>query len=161
MSEQSGDGGQGSEQPAGPQFSLQRIYLKDVSFESPRSPGGFRGQWKPKVNLELNSRFGQIEGSLFEVVLSVTATTLDESDEVIYLVEVQQAGIFSVSGLDGAQLDKTLGSFCPNLLFPYAREVIDSIVVRGSFPPLMLAPVNFDAIYEQSLAQRAQQQEPH
>ncbi len=144
----------------GAQFSLQRIYLKDLSFESPKAPGTFRTQWKPKVNLELNSRYAEIEESHFEVVLSLTATTRDESEEVIYLVEIQQAGIFMIKGLEGDALEQTLGSFCPNVLFPYAREAIDSIVTRGSFPPLMLAPVNFDAIFEQARAQRAAQQNP-
>ncbi|MDZ7685212.1 MAG: protein-export chaperone SecB [Gammaproteobacteria bacterium] len=144
----------------GAQFSLQRIYMKDMSFESPRSPAGFRGQWRPKVNLELNSRYSEIEESHYEVVLSLTTTARDDADEVVYLVEVQQAGIFLVKGMAGDALQQTLGSFCPNVLFPYAREAIDSIVTRGSFPPLMLAPVNFDAIYEQAKAQREQKEHP-
>ncbi|HAK50374.1 MAG TPA: protein-export chaperone SecB [Gammaproteobacteria bacterium] len=141
------------------QFALQRIYVKDASFESPKSPHGFRGQWKPKVNLELNSRHELIENSLYEVVLNVTVTAATEDDEVMYLVEVQQAGIFLVDGLEENARLHTLGSFCPNVLFPYAREVVDSMVLKGSFPPLMLNPVNFDAIYQQSLAEQARKED--
>lgn len=132
------------------QLMLQRIYLKDMSFESPASPGSFRESWKPKIGLELNSRNSNIENTLYEVVLSITVTAKNEQDQVIYLTEVQQAGIFHIEGLDELTLQHTLGAFCPGVLFPYARETIDGLVVKGSFPPLMLAPVNFDAIYEQS-----------
>ncbi len=141
------------------QFALQRIYLKDSSFESPKSPLGFREQWKPKVNLELNSRHDLIENSLYQVVLRMTVTVSTEDDELMYLVEVQQAGVFLVDGLEENARLHTLGSFCPNVLFPYAREVIDSLVVKGSFPPLMLSPVNFDAIYQQSLVEQARKED--
>ena len=141
------------------QFALQRIYLKDSSFESPKSPHGFREQWKPKVNLELNSRYFMIENGLYEVVLHVTVSASTEDDGLMYLVEVQQAGVFLVDGLEENARLHTLGSFCPNVLFPYAREVIDSLVVKGSFPPLMLSPVNFDAIYQQSLVEQARKED--
>ena len=141
------------------QFALQRIYLKDASFESPKSPHGFREQWKPKVNLELNSRHDLIENSLYQVVLRMTVTVSTEDDELMYLVEVQQAGVFLVDGLEENARLHTLGSFCPNVLFPYAREVVDSLVVKGSFPPLMLNPVNFDAIYQQSLVEQARKED--
>ena len=156
MSEQQQDT---SEKPANRQFALQRIYLKDASFESPGSPNSFRVGWKPKINLELNTKHGSLEeGDLWEVVLSLTVTAKTENDEVMYLAEVQQSGIFHVSGLDEESLAHTLGSFCPSVLFPYAREAIDSLVVKGSFPPLMLSPVNFDAIFEQSRLAQAQQE---
>lgn len=156
MSEQDLGAGQPGPEQQGVQFALQRIYLKDSSFESPRSPEVFRAQWKPKVNLELNTRSEQVEEGLYEVVLSVTATMKDESEEVVYLIEIQQAGIFMIKGADGEQLSRMLGTLCPGVLFPYARESIDSIVSRGSFPPLLLAPVNFEAIYEQARAQQQQ-----
>ena len=141
-------------------FSVQRIYLKDSSFESPRSPDGFRDQWKPKVNLELNSSHKLIEGSLYEVVLSLTVTaTAEETDAIMYLVQVDQAGIFLIELLEENARLQMLGSFCPNILFPYAREVIDSVVTKGSFPPLMLSPVNFDAIYQQGLAEKARRED--
>jgi preprotein translocase subunit SecB len=142
--------------PAGAQFALQRIFVKDASFESPRAPEIFRSQWKPKVNMELNSSHNKIEGDLYEVVIQVTITARSDNDEVVYLTEVQQAGIFLIKGLEAEAMLQTLGAFCPSVLFPYAREAVDNLVIKGSFPPLMLAPVNFDAIYEQT---RRQQQE--
>jgi preprotein translocase subunit SecB len=142
-------------QGAGAQFVLQRIYIRDSSFESPRAPQSFLGQWKPKINLELNSRSTRIDEDVHEVVLVVTVTARSDEDEVLYLAEVQQAGVFLVKGFSGDTLEQTLGSFCPGVLFPYAREALDAMVVKGSFPPLMLAPVNFDAIYEQTRQQRA------
>ncbi|MCH7743347.1 MAG: protein-export chaperone SecB [Proteobacteria bacterium] len=145
--------------PEGTQFALQRIYLKDASFESPGSPNSFRVGWKPKINLELNTKHGMVEGGdLWEVVLGLTVTAKTENDEVMYLVEVQQAGIFYISGLEEERLAHTLGSFCPSVLFPYAREAIDSLVLKGSFPPLMLSPVNFDALFEQSRLAKARQE---
>ena len=140
-------------------FALQRIYLKDSSFESPRSPGCFRGQWQPKVNLELNSRFTSIDTDIYEVVLHVTVTARNAEDEIVYLAEVQQAGIFNIQGLAPDALNRTLGSFCPSVLFPYAREAIDTFVTKGSFPALMLAPVNFDAIYDHAQQQQQEQQQ--
>jgi preprotein translocase subunit SecB len=139
----------------GPQFSLQRIYVRDLSFEAPKSPAIFRQEWAPAVSLDLNTRQKQLEGDFYEVVLTLSVT-VNTGDEVAFIVEVQQAGIFLIKGLDAASLSHTLGAFCPNLLFPYARETIDSLVVRGSFPALMLAPVNFDALYAQEL-QRMQE----
>lgn len=155
MSETNGDTGEKTE---GKQFALQRIYLKDASFESPGSPDSFRVGWKPKINLELNTKHGILEGGdLWEVVLSLTVIAKTEDDAVMYLAEVQQAGIFHIKGLDEERQAHTLGSFCPTVLFPYAREAIDSLVLKGSFPPLMLAPVNFDALFEQSRLAKARQ----
>jgi len=140
------------------QFALQRIYVKDTSFESPKSPHGFREKWEPKINLELGSKHSFIEGDLYEVVLNVTITAQTEEDEVMYLVEVQQAGIFMCQGFDEDARLQTLGSSCPTILFPYARELVDSLVLKGSFPPLMLSPVNFEAIYQQRLADQARRE---
>ena len=131
---------------------LQRIYVKDVSFESPKSPEAFLKKWKPKVELELNTSNVSIGEDDFEVTLGLTVTAKNEAEEVIYLIELQQSGIFLIRGMSEEGIAQTLGSFCPNVLFPYAREAIDSIVTKGSFPPLMLAPVNFDAIYAQARA---------
>ena len=144
-----------------PQFQMQRIYTKDISFESPATPDVFRKQWQPKVNVDLNTKSEGIdEEGNFEVVLSVTVTTKVE-EETAFLVEVQQAGIFSIKGFEGEDLRRVLGTAAPNILFPYAREAIDTLCVKGGFPPVMLAPVNFDALYQQALAQaqaQAQQQ---
>lgn len=140
------------------QFVLRRIYIKDASFESPQSPKGFVTQWKPKINLDLNARHTEIESNLYEVVLHVTVTAKSEEDIVMYLVEVQQAGIFLVQGMEEEAKKQTLGSYCPNLLFPYAREAVDNLVLKGSFPPLMLGPVNFESIYYQIQAEKARHQ---
>jgi preprotein translocase subunit SecB len=140
-----------TEDAEAPQFSLQRIYVRDLSFEAPKSPAIFRQEWTPSVSLDLNTRQKSLEGDFYEVVLTLSVT-VSNGEEVAFIVEVQQAGIFLIKGLDAASMSHTLGAFCPNLLFPYARETIDSLVVRGSFPALMLAPVNFDALYAQELA---------
>lgn len=134
------------------QFILQRIYVKDMSFESPKSPDSFLKQWKPQINLELNTANSALSDDNYEVVLSVTVTAKNEEDEVLYLAEVQQAGVFMIKGMKEEAMGQTLASFCPNVLFPYAREAIDTVVTKGSFPALMLAPVNFDAIYAQAKA---------
>jgi preprotein translocase subunit SecB len=133
-----------------PKFAIQRIYLKDVSFESPGSPESFRQSPKPSVNLDLNARHVAVEPGVWEVILSLTLTATDDNQKTLYLAEVQQAGIFVIDGLDESGKDHMLAAFCPSILFPYARENIDSLIVKGSFPPLMLAPVNFDALYEQA-----------
>jgi preprotein translocase subunit SecB len=141
-----------SEQTQESTFVLQRIYVKDVSFESPRPQEAFLKQWKPSVALELNSSNVSIGEDNFEVTLGLTVTAKNEAEEVIYLIELQQSGIFLIKGMTEEVLGQMLGSFCPSVLFPYAREAIDSIVTKGSFPPLMLAPVNFEAIYAQAAA---------
>ena len=134
-----------------PQFNIQRVYTKDVSFETPNSPAVFQKEWNPEVKLDLDTRSDKLEDNTFEVVLSLTVTArIDE--EVAFLCEVQQAGIFSVPSLDDPQMAHMLAAFCPNILFPYAREALDSLVTRGSFPALMLSPVNFDALYAQEMA---------
>jgi len=155
MTDQPTNGGIANEEAEAPQFSLQRIYIRDLSFEAPKSPAIFRQEWTPSVSLDLNTRQKGLEGDFHEVVLTLSVT-VNNGDEVAFIVEVQQAGIFLIKGLDAAAMSHTLGAFCPNILFPYARETIDSLVVRGSFPALMLAPVNFDALYAQEL-QRMQE----
>ncbi len=148
------------ENPQQQQFAMQRIYNKDVSFESPATPDVFRKQWQPKINVDLNTKSNAIdEEGNYEVVLTITLTAkIDE--ETAFLVEVQQAGIFYITGFEGENLRRLLGTAAPNVLFPYARENIDSLVVKGGFPAIMLSPVNFDALYQQAVAQaesRAQQ----
>jgi preprotein translocase subunit SecB len=149
-------GAQANQQNA--QFAIQRIYTKDISFETPNSPAMFKKEWAPEVKLDLDTRTVELEPNLYEVVLSVTVTaTIGE--ETAFLCEVQQAGIFMVGEMPEANKAHTLGSFCPNTLFPYAREAISNLVNRGTFPPLNLAPVNFDAIFQQYLQKRAGQQQ--
>lgn len=146
------------EKPQQPQggFSLQRIYVKDVSFESPNSPVIFQKQWKPETKMDMNTKHKSLEEGVYEVVVTITLTTTVE-DLTAYIVEVQQAGICIVQGLEGPALAHALNAFGPNLIFPYLRETIDNVLVKGSFPPAMLAPVNFDAIWAQAVAQQQKQ----
>lgn len=141
-----------------PQFALQRIYVKDISFEAPNAPAIFQEQWQPKVSMDLNSSYNRISDTQWEVVVSLSITAKIE-EKVAYIVEVQQAGVVMLKNIEEAQQGHMLGAYCPNLLFPYARETVDALVNRGSFPSLMLAPVNFDLIYQQSLQRKQQQAE--
>lgn len=141
------------QQQANQQFTVQRIYTKDLSFESPSTPAVFKKQWQPQVAVDLNTKSSAIdtEGN-FEVVLSITITAKIE-EATAFLIEVQQAGIFYINGFEGEELRRILGTAAPNILFPYARETIDSVCVKGAFPALMIAPVNFDALYQRAQAQ--------
>lgn len=145
-----------------PQFALKRVYLKDASLETPAAPGVFTKQWQPEVNLDINTRSSALDEEHFEVVLSLTVTVKNDAQPA-FLIEVQQAGIFLLAGLGEAETKHTLGAFCPNLLFPYAREAIDNLASKASFPALMLAPVNFDALYaqQQQKAAEAAEAEKH
>jgi len=146
----------GTQEQPQQQFAMQRIYNKDISFESPSTPDVFRKQWQPKVNVDLNTKSDKVdEQGNYEVVLTITITAKVD-DDTAFLVEVQQAGIFMISGFEGEDLRRILGTAAPNILFPYARENIDSLCVKGGFPPVMLAPVNFDALYQQALNQAQQ-----
>ncbi|MDX2506880.1 MAG: protein-export chaperone SecB [Gammaproteobacteria bacterium] len=140
------------------QFSIQKIYCRDVSFETPNSPQIFTDKWEPELKIDLHTAVNPLAENVSEVVLTVTAT-VKVADKTAFLAEVQQAGIFNVAGFEKAQLDAMLGSYCPNILFPYAREVISELVNKGGFPQLILQPVNFDAVYTQHLQQRQAQQE--
>lgn len=135
------------------QFFIQRLYTKNISFESPNTPAIFQDEWEPELNLNLNVKHAHLGEDTYEVILSVT-TQVKNKDKVAFLVEVDQAGIFTIQGANDEQLEHVLGSFCPTLMFPYAREIISSEVVRGSFPPLVLSPVNFDAIFWQQKQQQ-------
>lgn len=136
-----------------PHFEIQRIYTKDVSFESPNSPQTFVEDWKPEVSLNLETKSNRINDDLHEVVLSITAT-VSTNKKTAFLIEVHQAGVFLIRHFPTEQLHHMLGSFCPNILFPYAREVVSDLVVRGGFPQLLLAPVNFDALYAEHMKQQ-------
>lgn len=138
-----------------PQFALQRIYLKDMSFESPGSPEVFRGQWSPKVKLDVNTGAKPLDGDLFESVLTVTVT-VENADKVAYLVEIKQAGIFGIKNIPDETKKQLLATLCPTTLFPYAREAVDNAATRGGFPPLHLAPINFDAMYAEAAQQQAE-----
>lgn len=151
--QQTGTPGNGN---AEQQFALQRVFVRDLSFEVPLGAQVFTKQWQPQVNVDLNTKSDRVADDLYEVVLTVTITA-KLGQETAFLVEVQQAGLFLVKGVEGEQLRRVLMIMCPNILFPYARECIDSLTVRGSFPPIMLQPVNFEALYLQALQQAEQQ----
>ncbi len=140
------------------QFALQRIYVKDLSFEAPNAPQVFLGEWKPDVNVDLSTQTRRLDdGKNYEVVLGLTVT-VKNGGNTAFLVEVKQAGIFMIDGVPEAQLAQILGAYCPNVLFPFARETVSDVVTRGSFPQLLLAPVNFDAVFAEAQRQRQAQQ---
>jgi preprotein translocase subunit SecB len=137
------------------QLRLERIYLKDASFESPRSPAVFGEQWQPQFQMDINSRTTGLGGDRFEVLLSVTLRAKTDQGKTAFIAEVQQAGVFHLSGFDGDTLQRVLGTFCPGTLFPYVRETMDALVVKGGFPAVHLAPVNFDALFAEALRKQA------
>ena len=138
------------------QFAIQRIYTKDVSFETNNVPEIFTKQWQPEMNLELNSASQALSDEVHEVSLRVTVT-VKQQEEVVYICEVTQSGIFSLIGFDDAQIQHCVGAYCPNILFPYAREVISSLVNKGTFLQVNLEPVNFEALFINYLQQQQAQ----
>ena len=131
-------------------FVIQKVYTKDISFETPNTPDIFReDDWQPNINLQLQSRSKQLDEHVFEIVLMVTVTAKVDDETTAYLAEVQQAGIFRIDGFGDDEMRYMLGSYCSNILFPFAREVISDLVTRGGFPQLLLSPVNFDALFTQ------------
>jgi preprotein translocase subunit SecB len=139
------------------QFSIQKLYVKDVSFESPSTPEVFSFKnWEPKIELNLNNTNKKISEGIFEVVLSVTAT-VKHDEKTAFLVEIHQGGIFQIMGFNEQDTKYILGSQCMNILFPYAREVVSDLTTRGGFPPLLLNPVNFDAVYAQAVQQQSKE----
>lgn len=134
------------------QLEIQRIYIKDLSLESPAAPDIFREEWRPEISVDLDVKNKQLEENVYEVVLSITVT-VKMKEKTAFLAEVHQAGIFFMAGFDANQTDQILSAYCPTVLFPYAREAISDITVKASFPPLNLAPVNFDVLYMQQQAE--------
>ncbi len=129
-------------------FGLQRVYLKDASFESPLAPEVFRGEWKPALNVNIATRARALEDDLHEVVLTVTVEA-KQDDKVAFLVELQQAGIFVISGFSAEERQQIAGILCPQNLFPFAREAIANLTLKGGFPQILLQPINFERIYQQ------------
>lgn len=138
------------------QFTIQKVYVKDVSFEAPNTPQVFTEQGQPELNLNLNQKVARLGEDVFEVVLGVTLTC-KVGEKTIYLAEIEQAGIFGLSGFDERTLDMMLGTYCPNVLFPYARQQISELISAGGFPPFYLQPINFEALYAEGLRRRAEQ----
>ena len=147
--------GQSNPQQGQAQLNLQRIYVKDVSFEAPGAPQIFQQQGQPNVELNLAQRVAPIGTDVYEVVLSVTATCRVE-DKTAYLAEVQQAGIFGLSGFDAQGREAILSTYAPNVLFPYVRQIVSDLVQNGGFPPFFLQPINFDALYAEQMRRRAE-----
>ena len=136
------------------QLRIDRIFLKDASFESPSSPEVFLRQWRPELKLDINTQANRLSDNQHQVVLTITVTAQLEGDMVGFIVEVQQGGIFHIEGVDDSQLAQILGIACPTTLFPYLRESIDGLVVKGGFPPLFLAPIDFNTLFLQELEKR-------
>jgi preprotein translocase subunit SecB len=157
MTEENSAAGQ-QQQPQQQTLALQKVYLKDVSLEAPNSPQMFTESWKPEVNIQIGASNNSLSGGAHEVVLSLTITA-KQNDKTAYLIELQQAGVFVLQGFNEAQQGPMLGAFCPNTLFPYAREAVDSLLMKSGFPPLHLNPINFDAIYQQQIKARQEQQQ--
>ncbi|MDV6331135.1 protein-export chaperone SecB [Asticcacaulis sp. 201] len=128
------------------EFSIRRLYVKDISFEAPGGAHTFTKAWDPEIKVDVDVSKEQLGETTHDVTLILTVVVRN-AGEVAFMLEVLQAGIFHVTGYDGEMLHRILHTVCPNALFPYAREAIDNIVIKGSFPPLMLEPVNFEAIY--------------
>ena len=137
------------------QFALQRLYLSDVSFEAPNSPEVFMVKEQPNVDVKLDTSNRQINEELYEVTVKITAQ-VTFGERTAFLADVEQSGAFQIVGIEGDNLEHALGAFSPNILFPYAREAIDNLVVKGGFPPLMIAPVNFEAIFAERKQREAQ-----
>ena len=136
------------------QFAIQKIYLKDVSFESPNSPQSFNGEaWRPDINVQINSTHQSIGQDNYEVVLDITVTAKHD-EKTAFLVELKQAGIFTITGFPEQNLGGMLGAYCPETLFSFAREAVSELIAKGGFPQLLLQPVNFNALYTQQVQQR-------
>lgn len=141
---------------SGRRFQIQKLYLKDVSFESPAAPGifGSGSDWQPQIGFQLNTEHNQVGDTLHEIVLGVTVTA-QHGERTAFLVELKQAGLFDIAGFEGEEFEHMLGSYCPGILYPYARSAVGDLVQKGGLPQLVLQPINFDVVYAQ---QRARQQ---
>ncbi len=158
MSETPIDVSQGFQpEPPDGEFVIKKIFCKDISFETPNSPEIFQAEWKPKADVHLRTDAQKIAPGEYEVVLMVTVT-VNVGGKTAFLAEVKHAGIFGITGLTSDELGPTLGSFCPGILFPYSREVVSDLVTRGGFPQFVLAPVNFEALYQKHLAEQTEEQ---
>jgi preprotein translocase subunit SecB len=153
-----------AEQPTGagpngpetaPAFAIEKIYVKDLSLENPGSPKSFLTQQAPQIEIGLRTRGEKVDEGIYETVLTVTVTA-KSGDATLFLVEASQAGIFTIRGVPADQLQPVLAIHCPTVLFPYLRETVADAIARAGFPPVHLAPINFEALYQQQLAQMQQ-----
>jgi len=153
MAESTASGAPGPPAPVKADLRIDRIYLRDLSFESPQAPVVFASEWKPQFRIDLNSRANRLEDGRYEVVLMLNLEA-KSGESTLFMVEMQQAGIFHIEATDEEKRRVALGVACPDALFPYARETIDTLLVKGTFPPFMLAPVNFDLLYAEAKKRR-------
>jgi preprotein translocase subunit SecB len=156
MSDEITNGAAAPAEANAPAFTVEKIYVKDVSFEVPGAPAIYSENVQPELQLNLNQRVQRLGENAFEVVLGVTLTC-KAGDKVAYVAEVQQAGVFGLVGLDPQSVDGLLGTQCPNILFPYIRQLLSDLIQAGGFPPFFLQPINFDGLYAETLRQRAAQ----
>jgi preprotein translocase subunit SecB len=133
-----------------PEFTIQRVYVKDLSLECPQSPQAFQEEWQPELNLQFTMSTSSVAENMYELILQITVTATSK-EKTLFLVEIKQAGLFTLKGFTEEQNHHILGINCPTILFPYAREAVSDLVGRAGFPPLYLAPVNFEALYAQQL----------
>ena len=157
MSEETLNGAVAADETAtGPAFTVEKIYVKDVSFEVPGAPAVFNEQGQPQLQMNLQQSVQRLNDNAYEVVLGITLTC-NAGDKSMYLVEVKQAGVFGLAGFDAQTLDVMLGTHCPSVLYPYARQLVSDLIQAGGFPPFFLQPINFDALYAEGLRQRQAQ----
>lgn len=142
-----------SDEQQQPTFSIEKIYVKDLSLEIPHAPKIFMQRETPQIDVQLHNQGGKVDEGVYEIVLTVTVTAKLAEDKTLFLVEVAQAGIFQIRNIPEADLEPILGITCPNILFPYVRETISDMVSRAGFPPVLLNPVNFELMYQQQKAQ--------
>lgn len=153
----SGNGAAQEAQSDRPDFSIQKVFIKDLSFEAPDAPEIFMQEWKGETNIQLNTNARPIDeaNGVFEVELGLTVTT-ESHGKTAYLVEIKQAGVFIVRNFSDEQRNQLLGAYCPTVLFPFARETVADLVLKGGFPQLLLQPVNFEALYAQHRQEQTQ-----
>lgn len=144
-----------SEEQQQPVFGIEKLYVKDVSLEIPNAPQIFLEQGAPSISVEVHTEGSQLGEGVYEAVLTVTVTSKMEGDKTVFLVEAAQAGIFRIQNVPQEDLNPLLGIACPNILYPYVREVVSDMVVRAGFPAVVLQPMNFEAIYQQQQAAKA------
>ena len=159
MSEATANGAATGSAPeaAGPVFTVEKIYVKDVSFEVPGAPAVFNDQAQPQLQMNLQQGVQRLNENAYEVILGINLTC-NVGEKTVYVAEVKQAGVFGLAGFDAATLDGMLGVHCPNVLYPYARQLVSDLIQAGGFPPFFLQPINFEALYTEGLRQRAAQQ---
>lgn len=145
---------------AGAQLSLQKVYIKDASFEVPGAPQIFQDQGQPQIQLNLSQQVGTLANDVYEVVLTVTVTC-KLAEKTAYLAEVQQAGVFGLSGFDNQNREAVLATYCPNVLFPYARQLVSDLIQNGGFPPFLMQPINFESLYAEQVKRRAEGAQPN